>query len=155
MCKSMTYQSKQSGILNFQCNLVSIPWLVLGMTMVALLWLLLTLNKHCKRRKRRQALLDHNIQLQNHKMSFTPFFAQAFSQFAPPPCLYLTASQHHLSASHLSLRPEVDGLRLMRNIILWRWNSTLLLCDKWRELSDTDHMLNKNMLQWNIILLMY
>ena len=84
MCKSTTYTLKQQGILNFQWNLVSIPWLVLGMTMVALLWLLLTMNKHCKRRKQRQALSDRNIELQNHKMSTTPFFAQAFSQFAPP-----------------------------------------------------------------------
>ena len=109
MCKSTTYQSKQSGILNFQCNLVSIPWLVLGMTMVALLWLLLTLNKHCKRRKRRQALLDHNIQLQNHKMSFTPFFAQAFSQFAPP-ALPLPYSQPAPSFSQPPLTQTGSGI---------------------------------------------
>ena len=86
MCKSTTYQSKQSGLLNLQWNVISLPWLFLGMAMIALLWMLLSLNRHCKRKRRLQVLSDHNLHLQNQKMSSTtPFFAQAISQFAPPP----------------------------------------------------------------------
>ena len=84
MCKHTTYTLKPQGVFNLQWNLVSIPWLVIGMLMMALLRPLLTMNKHCKRRKQRQALSDQNIELQNHKMSTIPFFANAFSQFAPP-----------------------------------------------------------------------
>ena len=122
MYKHTTYTSKQQGVFNLQWNTVSIPWLLIGMFMVGLLWFLLATRKHCKQRTRRQVLSDRNLELQNHKMSSIPFFSNAFLQFQQPPPPQFSQPGGGIQQQSAPPYQEFHPLTLKLNSALVWWN---------------------------------
>ena len=89
MCKSNTYNKGttgvQQGVLNVWFSSQGLPWLFVGVLLVVCLWGMLGCHSCLKKRKRRHALQDTNLQLTNQKLgSSTPYFAASLAAMPPP-----------------------------------------------------------------------
>ena len=109
MCRSSTTYNKgttgvQSGFFNVWFSSQGLPWLFVGVFLVVCLWSLLGCHSCLKKRKKRHALQNTNLQLANHKMGNSivtspsePLISSIIAAMPPPLPIPYGVSQPFLS----------------------------------------------------------